>query len=226
MIIEKLLLHTASVSALLPFYKDVLGLPVIRSGAEGFTVQAGWSELTFRELEQLPAVEHYYHFAFTIPENKLPEAKRWIEALTQLGTEAGQDISYSEAWNSHSVYFEDPAGNILELIARHTMNNAVSHPFDPKRDILCISEIGVPTAQVPAAVERLAELGLLTYKTRNESFNPVGDDNGLLMVVETGRRWHFTAKSAECFPVRVTVHGVGDLYLSEGEHGVTIENID
>ena len=32
-----------------------------------------------------------------------------------------------------SVYFEDPAGNILELIARHTMDNAVDRPFDPQQ---------------------------------------------------------------------------------------------
>ncbi len=102
-------------------------------------------------------------------------------------------MSYSEAWNSHSVYFEDPAGNILELIARHTMNNSVDRPFDPKQDILCISEIGVPTRDVPAAVDHLAELGLMTYKTRNDSFNPIGDDNGLLMVVEDGQKMAFHA---------------------------------
>ncbi|CAM4357428.1 catechol 2,3-dioxygenase-like lactoylglutathione lyase family enzyme [Paenibacillus endophyticus] len=226
MIIEKLALHTANAVSLMPFYAEMLGLPVVSSEQGRFTVQAGWSELTFLELEQPPNEKHYYHFAFTIPENKLAEAKRWIEELVPIGTEAGQDISYSESWDSHSVYFEDPAGNILELIARHTMNNATDDSFDPKQHILCISEIGVPTGKVPSAVDQLAALGLMTYKTRNESFNPVGDDNGLMMVVETGRRWHFTDKTAECFPVRVTVQGVGELYLSENEHGLLIQNID
>ncbi|HTG69548.1 MAG TPA: VOC family protein [Candidatus Udaeobacter sp.] len=226
MIIEKLLLVTGNAASIQPFYSDVLGLPVVRSGQGSFTVQAGWSELTFQETGQPDDEDHYYHFAFTIPENKLPEAKKWIEAMVPIGTEAGEDVSYSEAWNSHSVYFEDPAGNILELIARHTMNNSVDRPFDPKQDILCISEIGVPTRDVPAAVDHLAGLGLMTYKTRNDSFNPIGDDNGLLMVVETGRRWHFTSKTAESFPVRVKVREAGELYLSESEHGLSIENIN
>lgn len=226
MIIEKLLLTTACTADIQPFYSEVLGLPIIHSEQGSFTVRAGRSELTIQEMEQKPAEEHYYHFAFTIPENRLPEAKTWIEAMVPIGTEAGQDVSFSESWNSHSVYFEDPAGNILELIARHTMDNATDRPFDPKQDILCISEIGVPTSKVPAAVDRFAELGLMTYKTRDDSFNPIGDDDGLLMVVETGRRWHFTNKTAESFPVNVTIRGIGELYLSENEHGLSIENIN
>ncbi len=49
MIIEKLLLITGSAASIQPFYSDVLGLPVVRSGQGSFTVQAGWSELTFQE---------------------------------------------------------------------------------------------------------------------------------------------------------------------------------
>ncbi|WP_053373671.1 VOC family protein [Paenibacillus sp. FJAT-27812] len=226
MIIEKLALVTANSASLQPFYSDILGFPVIRSEQGSFTVQAGWSELTFQERSDEADGEHYYHFAFTIPENKLPEAKAWIEARVPIGTEAGEDVSYSESWNSHSVYFEDPAGNILELIARHTMDNSVERPFDPKEDIICISEIGVPTADIPAAVEHLAKLGLMSYKTTNGSFNPIGDDNGLLLVVSTGRRWHFTNKTAESFPVRVHIREAGGLSFSSNEHGLTIENIN
>ncbi|WP_169084354.1 VOC family protein [Paenibacillus sp. PL91] len=226
MIIEKLVLVTANAASLQPFYRDILGFPVIRSEEGSFTVQAGWSELTFQETDDQSEGEHYYHFAFTIPENKLPEAKAWIEAMVPIGTEAGEDVSYSDSWNSHSVYFEDPAGNILELIARHTMNNRVERPFDPKQDIICISEIGVPTSDIPAAAGHLAKLGLMSYKTTNESFNPIGDDNGLLLVVSTGRRWHFTNKTAESFPVRVTVREAGELYFSKNEQGLTIENIN
>jgi catechol-2,3-dioxygenase len=224
MIIEKLVLLTERAASILPFYRDVLGLPVIRSEQGGFTVQAGWSELTFQETGDQAAAAYCYHFAFTIPENKFTEAKQWIEALVPIGTEDGQDVSYSESWNSHSVYFEDPSGNILELIARHTMDNSVERPFDPPQDILCISEIGVTTSDVPTAVDQFAQLGIMTYKTRSDNFNPIGDDNGIFIVVEKGRRWHFTNKTAESFPVRVTVRGLGELYLEEGEHGLIIKN--
>jgi len=224
MIIEQLVLSTEKAASILPFYRDVLGLPVIHSAQGSFTVQAGWSELTFQETGVQAAKAYCYHFAFTIPENKLPEAKKWIEALVPIGTEAGEDVSFSESWNSHSVYFEDPSGNILELIARHTMNNGVERPFDPSQDILCVSEIGVTTSNVPAAVNQFAELGIITYRTRSDNFNPIGDDNGIFIVVEKGRRWHFTNKTAESFPVRVTVRGLGELFLVEGEYGLSIEN--
>jgi catechol 2,3-dioxygenase-like lactoylglutathione lyase family enzyme len=223
MFIEKLVIATADAASLQPFYTDRLGLTLVHSERGSFTVRAGWSELTFQEPAAGGYQGEYYHFAFTIPENKLPEAKQWIESMVPIGTEAGADISFSESWNSHSVYFEDPAGNILELIARHTMSNGVDRPFDAKQDILCISEIGVPTLGVPAAVDRFAELGILTYKTRSSDFNPIGDDNGLLMLVETGRRWHFTNKTAESFPVRLKIQDLGELYLKEEESGLTIE---
>lgn len=226
MIIDKALFQTVSVDRIRSFYSELLGFPVLQSEQEAFTLQAGVSELSFQEAAG-PDKVPFYHFAFTIPENKLEEAKAWIESKKiAISTEAGEQISFSESWNSHSVYFEDPAGNILELIARHTMDNGVDRPFDPARDLLCISEIGLPTGDVSAAVDQFAELGILTYKVRNDSFNPIGDDNGLFIVCAPGRRWHFTNKTAESFPVQVTIRNVGQLYLSENEAGLTIETIE
>lgn len=223
--IDKAIFQTASLKRIRSFYEELLGLPAVRSAKDSFTVRAGWSELTFVETESAAREGHYYHFAFTIPENKLPEAKAWIEAKTPIGAEAGKDISFSESWNSHSVYFGDPAGNILELIARHTMDNAVDRPFNPLEDLLCISEIGVPTHDVPGATERLERLGIKTYKTLSADFNPVGDDDGLFILVSPGRRWHFTDKTAECFPFEAAVRGIGEMRVYEGSRGLAVEII-
>lgn len=165
----------------------------------------------------------YYHLAFNIPENKLEEAKRWIETVVELGTEGGKDISRSEAWNSDSVYFMDPGGNILELIARHTMENAIDRPFVPERDIEGLSEIGLPTKRVTEAVDQLEKLGIFSYQGRSDSFNPVGDEEGMFIVVQPGRRWHFSRLTAECYPFEAVVEGIGWLCLSEGEQGLRIE---
>ncbi|MCA0756158.1 VOC family protein [Paenibacillus sp. N4] len=221
--IEKAKFQTASLKTIRSFYEELLGLPVVRSEEESFTVKVGWSEITFNETESAAREGHYYHFAFTVPENKLPEAKAWIEAKTSIGVEAGKDISFSESWNSHSVYFEDPAGNILELIARHTMGNAVDRPFDPQLDLLGVSEIGVPTKDVPEATDRLEELGVMTYKSRSDSFNPVGDDEGLFILVSPGRRWHFTDKTAESFPFEAAVRGIGEMRVYEDSRGLVVE---
>jgi len=116
----------------------------------------------------------------------------------------------------------DPAGNILELIARHTMDIAVDRPFDPKRDLLGISEMGLPTKDVPRAVDELEALGIPTYKRRDPVFNPVGDEEGIFIVVSPGRRWHFTDLTADCFPFQANVKGIGLLSLEEGESGLII----
>lgn len=228
---------------LLAFYRDGLRFPVTTAEEEELAVQAGDTALRFVKWElgapQEPgsagsagsalarsysgATVPYYHFAFNIPENKLDEAKRWIETVTELGKEEGRDISRSEAWNSDSVYFLDPAGNILELIARHTMDNAIRRPFDPDRDVQCVSEIGLPTRHVSPAVDRLEAIGIGSYQGRSDSFNPVGDDEGMFIVVQPGRRWHFTNLTAECYPFEVVVEGVGKLLLAEDARGLRLE---
>ncbi len=222
---------------LLPFYRDGLRFPVISASAEELIVEAGATKLRFVRWEPAPPAQDgsmesvggagipYYHFAFNIPENKLEEAKRWAESFVELGREAGKDISRSDAWNSDSVYFLDPGGNILELIARHTMDNAIDRPFDPARDVEGISEIGLPTQNVPYAVDRLEELGITSYQGRSDSFNPVGDEVGMFIVVQPGRRWHFTNLTAECFPFAAEIEGIGRLRLSEGERVLVIERL-
>lgn len=212
---------------LLPFYRDGLRFPVVSASKDELVLQAGATRLRFTRWKPSSAAASipYYHFAFNIPENKLEEAKRWVESFAELGREAGNDISRSEAWNSDSVYFLDPGGNVLELIARHTMDNAIDRPFDPHQDVERISEIGLPTQSVPYAVNELQKLGMLSYQGRNDSFNPVGDEEGMFIVVQPGRRWHFTSLTAECYPFAVEVEGIGRLRLSEGERVLVIERL-
>jgi len=89
-----------------------------------------------------------YHLAFNIPENRFNEAKAWITSCQPLLRDVeGNDEFVSKTWNSHSVYFKDAAGNVLEFIARHTMQNAASGIFNESQ-ILNISEIGLPSEDV------------------------------------------------------------------------------
>jgi catechol-2,3-dioxygenase len=71
-----------------------------------------------------------------------------------------------------------------------------------------VSEVGVPVADVGAAVEFLeTELGLPHFSGDRESFSAVGDDHGLFIVVPVGREWLFTDVPASDAPVRVTIEG-------------------
>ena len=71
-----------------------------------------------------------------------------------------------------------------------------------------VSEVGLPVADVGAAVEFLeSELGLPHFSGDRENFSAVGDDRGLFILVPVGRPWLFTDRPASDAPVRVTIGG-------------------
>src|SRR6185369_6882237 len=144
--------------------------------------RAGKTDLIFT---QAPAdFDGAYHFAFNIPENQFQAGKAWIsERIPLLRDERGQEEFNSESWNSDSVYFKDAAGNVLEFIARHNLKSTVDGDFDG-RQILNVSEIGLPSENVIAfANELCSTLNLSVFKQApNETFTPVGDDNGLFIL--------------------------------------------
>lgn len=194
------------------FYTQVIGLPVLQTTSESLTFQAGASRLTFTEA---PA-QGSYHFAFNIPENQLASAKNWLnQRVSLLKDSAGVDTFYSENWNAHNVYFCDTAGNVLELIARHTAPDASDRPFDAA-SLLNISEIGIAADDVPAQIATIqAQIDAPIYRgPGSNTFSPIGDEHGLFIVVSHGRIWFpETGKPAEHLPVTVSV--------DDGQHPVT-----
>jgi catechol-2,3-dioxygenase len=199
--IDELDLLAAGLPAQREFYTGVLGLPgAEESGA--FSVRAGSSRLTFRQAPD--GWTGVYHFAFNIPENRFQEAKSWLSGRAPLITDArGKDEFGFESWNAHSVYFYDPAGNILELIARHNLDNSTSEPFS-EQSLLSVSEIGLATDNVPDTVRLLQdELGAGIYDgAGSDMFTAAGDEHGLLIVVKQSRVWFpDTGKPAELVPL-------------------------
>ena len=203
----ELRLAARDAAALRSFYGDALGLPLLDAPDAALTVHAGATKLVF---ERDPAVAAPYHFAFNIPENKLAAAKAWLAGRAVLLTQGGEDEFHSEGWDADMLYFEDPAGNVLELIARHTLPNAAPGGFGP-RDLLEVSEIGLPVDDVPATVSALGEaLGARPYREGGDSFAPIGDEHGLCIVVRTGRPWFPTERAAGTHPLTVALSGERD----------------
>jgi catechol 2,3-dioxygenase-like lactoylglutathione lyase family enzyme len=185
--IRRLELLSADLEAQRDFYGNVLELPA-RLDEPILEVQAGRTRLFFTHT---PEFDGAYHFAFNIPTNQFESAKRWISSrVPLLQDENGNDEFHSENWNSSSVYFKDPAGNVLEFIARHNLENAVNGDFD-RLQILNISEIGLPSEDVVGlAAEICKRLDVSVFRQEpNESFTPVGDDNGLLIIPAKDRIW-------------------------------------
>lgn len=198
--ITRLELKTSDIQEQALFYSKTLGLETHVTAVGQVLVRAGATELVFTQADEGQPCQ--YHFAFNIPENQFEIAKEWLALRTQiLANENGDTTIYSESWDSHSVYFKDRAGNILELIARHDLQNA-SEGFE----ILSISEIGLATQDVLAQVKTFQEkTGLFPYKDESsETFTAVGDADGLFITVKQGRTWYpNTGIPAQLLPIRV-----------------------
>jgi len=196
-------LPTKDLHAQRDFYSKVLELPA-ELNSSGLVVRAGNTDILFTQAA--PDFEGAYHFAFNIPENQFRAAKEWISnRQTLLHDETGKDEFESESWNSHSVYFKDAAGNVLEFIARHNLKNAVEGDFDSKQ-ILQVSEIGLASEDVIAFANNLCStLNLSVFKQEpGETFTSVGDDNGLFILPIENRIWYpNTGVPARLLPIRV-----------------------
>src|SRR5512139_1462526 len=109
------------------FYVNILELPT-ELGSSGLLVQAGKTEIWF---EQAPSdFTGAYHFAFNIPKNQFRSAKNWLTSRTSImHDKSGKEDFESKSWSSDSIYFLDAAGNVLEFIARHTLQNGVEGSF-------------------------------------------------------------------------------------------------
>ena len=209
MVIQKLELLTADLQAQRDYYSTILELPVDLSSA-GLLVKAGSTEILFK---QAPSdFDGAYHFAFNIPENQYEAAKKWITSrIPLLKDKTGKEDFASESWNSDSMYFSDAAGNVLEFIARHNLNNSTNQDFNSSQ-ILNVSEIGLPSEDVTELASELCRrLGLSVFRQEaNETFTPVGDGDGLFILPIKDRIWMpDSGVPATLLPVKVTGNANG-----------------
>jgi hypothetical protein len=205
--ILQLELLTGDLLAQQDFYANILEMP-IELTSSGLLVHAGSTEILFTQAP--PGFDGAYHFAFNIPQNQYQAARKWLTAkIPLLKDKTGKADFHSDSWNSVSVYFPDTAGNVLEFIARHGLNNPVDGDFDSS-NILNVSEIGLPSENVIAfANELCSKLGISVYKQGpNETFTPVGDENGLFILPVEDRIWMpDSGVPAKLLPVRVSGDG-------------------
>lgn len=213
--ILRLRLETCKLVELRSFYTRVLEFRVLAESDRSMTLRAGGTEITFAAVD---TGEPFYHVAFNIPENMLAASKRWLAPRCPIVTRPdGSDEYFFPTWNAHSIYFLDPAGNILEFIARHNLPNARDGEFSA-RDILHASEIALVVDDVRRTVRAAHdELGLSLFGgTNSEEFAAVGDDHRLLIIVKRGRKWLAgKARPAEVHRLHAAIqNGHGDTLTS------------
>jgi catechol-2,3-dioxygenase len=186
------------------FYLNTLGFPLVDETFASVTLGVGETRLVFERGDTA-----LYHVAFNISENQFADAKRWVMERVPLLRIQDKDEIHWSAWNAHALYFFDPAGNIMEFIARHNLPNAATEVFN-SRSIRQVSEIGLAVANVRQAVETLqAELSIGVFDAGDgETFTALGDDYGLFIIVKQGRAWFPTSdRVADFCPLGVTVRG-------------------
>lgn len=192
MLFEEINLQTNTLSSLYHFYRDVLGLSVeYNSRKNATTIFAGNSKLIFEEVNS--TINPFYHFAFNIPFNKFQEAidsfKKKVELLWL--EDYDRYSAHFVNWNAQSFYFLDPAGNIVELIARFDLNDNATEPFST-RLIRNISEIGLvfPKENFDIEVNEFLKRYPVTYFNKQPpmpQFRAIGNDEGLFIIVHENR---------------------------------------
>ncbi len=215
-ILELRLQTAAPLTEMEAFYGSALGLPVVSDGDDALAVTAGLTEITFERLPGAPDAP-FYHFAFNIPENKIRGARAWQLERTELfltpprlrDPDYPDDVRHFRNWNAHSVFFWDPAGNVLEYIARHDLGNGASGPFTTA-DILYASEIAFVVDDVPGTAAALqSRFELDPYRSGSDVFWASGDERGLLLLFKRGREIGDTLRGrpapAAVFPTRAEV---------------------
>ena len=189
------------------FYAGVLGLDIVAHESNVVVVTLGTTRL---ELVEDPAADGDHHFAITIPSNKFNNAKTWIQQRTVLlRTSETDEFECPPAWNAHSLYFTGHDRSVLELIIRRDLDNSAAGPFT-SADLLCISEVGVAVPDIPALVATLTDdTKIAPYgDAQGRAFAPVGDVNGMLILVAPSRTWFPTTdRTASQNPVFITATG-------------------
>jgi len=196
------LLSGAPIGVMKAFYGKTLDLAILEERADRFTIQAGETRITFvNSADMVDGRPPFYHFAFNIPENKILKALDWQKARTPMlpiperNRAAGfppEVVDYSH-WNAHSIFFLDPAGNVVEYIARHDLKNGDSNAFS-WGDILYASEIGLIVDDVAATAAMLTDVAAVPqYRGGSDQFMAMGDEYGLLLVMKRGRIIDFTS---------------------------------
>jgi catechol 2,3-dioxygenase-like lactoylglutathione lyase family enzyme len=173
-------------SDLRDFYGETLGLPL-----DGEAIVVGETRMLFRAEDG----GAFYHFALLVPGDRFAAALVWTrERVELLG-----DVFDFEAWDARAVYFHDPAGSIVELIAHHGLDaNGRSGRFAAE-EFVGFSELGL-VGDPRELLRRLEEIGLELWDgtvDEPDRLAFVGEKGRTLILAPPGRGWLPTGRPAE-----------------------------
>ncbi|WP_461629646.1 VOC family protein [Labilibaculum euxinus] len=211
---KKLKLYTNKLESEKRFYSEILGFKILDENSNFFSLEIGWSELSFEQSE----IEHKYHYCFLIPANKLNQALEWMERRTKvIDIEDGRKIENFKSWNADSFYFYDASGNVAEFIVRYDLKNNDESEFDFSK-VLGINEIGVATKDVQEINHQLkTELGTKFWKGDLKRFGTNGSQEGIFLLPNYKLKeiWFPTSIIIKPEPFEAIIENNGKVYCLE-----------
>jgi catechol 2,3-dioxygenase-like lactoylglutathione lyase family enzyme len=192
------------------FYEQTLGFAVERRpGRVVVPVGGDVLELVATDDDTDP----FHHFALLVPGDRFDAARCGLgEGAVPLARDDGETVFAFDFWDARAVYFHDPAGNIVELIAHAgTAERSGAAGDFSAAELAGLSEIGIVVDDPAAAVAALErDLGLELWSGDAEQLAFVGAKARTLILAPPGRGWLPTGRPSEPHAVTVTVTGGAD----------------
>ncbi|HMB63120.1 MAG TPA: VOC family protein [Eudoraea sp.] len=198
------------------FYTEVLGLKMIDKWDDSVTFVIGKSLL---RLEPSPDFKPY-HFAINIPSNQISGALQWLRSRVVVLKDGDREIQDFTSWNAKALYFYDTDFNIVEFIARRTLQNESESAFS-QTSLLEISEIGMPTDDIERVYNAVHhKYGLPVYSGDFGGFCAIGDEHGLLICIDKyNKLWYPTNDPAYSSDFKLVFTAGGEACKLRYDHG-------
>jgi catechol 2,3-dioxygenase-like lactoylglutathione lyase family enzyme len=194
--------------ALADFYGRELGIDLAMCSTDRLSFAIGETAIEF----VAGSGEPFYHFALLVPGNRFDEALEWASVRTEPlpDPESGEILFDFDNWGAHACYFQDPAGNIVELIAHRGIGETGAHGAFRPTELVGLSELGLvgdPLAMAGRLAEQLALV--LWHGTVEEPGRLafMGERARTLLLSPPGRGWLPTRRAAEPHPAEALLAG-------------------
>lgn len=224
--IVRLTLDCADLGAQEEFWAGTLGLAVARPGEDELDVVLDSSVIRFRRAASGTAPRH--HFAINVPPGSIERAAAWVAERAEPlsfhdypGEEDGATIVHADR-GTPAVYFLDPAGNVVELIANEWIGDGSRGGFGPE-DLLDLAEVGIAAADPAATCAAVGEfLGEDVYWSvgPDRVLTAIGDARAVVIVAQRDRGWIPVDLPARPTPTEIVVLAdePAELALPEGPY--------
>ncbi|HSI66235.1 MAG TPA: serine hydrolase [Planococcus sp. (in: firmicutes)] len=208
---KKVTLYTNQLEDMKGFYEYQLGFRIVEEDDSSFTLSIGESQLVFRESERAAV----YHYALNIPGNQFTLAKSWASERMTLNRQEGMDEVFYANFDADAFYFQDPAGNVVEFIARRSVDRMGNFTVD---SLLNISEVSITTPYVEEVGEQIEDMDIPVRGNKGidpKSLNFLGSGHAYIILVAPKRTWYFSKQKSETHPLSIELTDGRQITITE-----------